>query len=111
MAQISIGMLFTTVPNFATAMITEGVGDMITCFRGITSRSFKLKDYCAQKSISLAISLYQCGLKDVKDGLNAVGKECSNIKTEVQNVLKLAWEDPSKLIGGSLDDTAIVMGS
>jgi len=60
--QIILGSILIAVPDVGTALISEGIGDIITSVRGAVSRNFSWDDYFIQKSISIAISLATAGL-------------------------------------------------
>jgi hypothetical protein len=53
--QIILGSVLIAVPDVGTALISEGIGDIITAIRGAVSRNFSWEDYFIQKAVSISI--------------------------------------------------------
>ncbi len=107
--QIGAGMFLIVCPNYGTALIGEGVGDLITAFRGAYCRDFSWQDYTTQKAISMSISLASAGISRLKnmgkagqvaqvEGQLAQNAEKQGVGQIIQNVEKQGLQQAEQKI-------------
>jgi hypothetical protein len=90
-----MGCVYFSVPNIGTALISEGIGDLITSMRGILSRNFSWEDYAIQKAVSITITLATAGFRKIN-----VNMPKSNLTTAIEsidvNILNMASNSTNK---------------
>ena len=65
------------------ALVTEGIAELFTVYRIYRTRRFKWSDYCAQKSISMTISLVSMGVSKIKDTAKSIKILTNAVENEV----------------------------
>jgi hypothetical protein len=105
--QIVAGCLYVAMPNVGTALISEGVGDIINVIRGALTRNFSWEDYAIQKAISLTISfatvgLGQGGMKtaavEAVDDQIINGARKEGLKLMEKNTTKAVMQESAKIV-------------
>lgn len=88
--QIVVGVLVSyTMPMIGSALIQEGINDLMYSARSLISGNFSWDDYLARKVGSVAITVISMGLDMIKESADLeMAAEASKGKKTLENILK-----------------------